>query len=199
MKRRALEMALQGLEQPAPRSPALEQYPTPPGLAAELLFLALAQGDIGGRRVVDLGCGNGILALGALLLGAASATGFDIDPEAIEVARRNARALGLQADFRRADVREVAGRWDTALMNPPFGSQRRHADLPFLAKALEVAKVTYSFHNAVTLPFLRARVEGLGGRTTHEQRYKFPVPHLFAFHRKARRDVDVVLLRIEAV
>jgi putative methylase len=190
-------MTLQGLEQPAQRTAKLEQYPTPSGLAAELLFLALAQGDIEGRGVVDLGCGNGILALGALLLGAASAVGFDVDPWAVEAGRHNARALGVKAKFVRADVREVVGRWDTAVMNPPFGSQRKHADLPFLAKALGVAAVTYSFHNSVTLPFLQAHVKRLGGRVTQEQRYKFPMAYLFPFHRKARRDFDVVLLRIE--
>lgn len=197
MRRRALEIALQGLTQPTRRTPALEQYPTPPGLAAELLFLALAQGDIEGRRVVDLGCGNGILALGALLLGAAGAMGFDVDAGAIETARHNARALGVRAEFLQADVLEVSGRWDTAVMNPPFGSQRRHADLPFLAKALDVAAVTYSLHNATTLPFLRAQVKRLGGEISQEQRYKFPMAHLFPFHRKASRDFDVVLLRIE--
>ncbi len=190
-------MTLQGLTQPARRTPALEQYPTPPGLAAELLFLALAQGDIEGHRVVDLGCGNGVLALGALLLGAAGAVGFDVDAGFIEAARHNAGALGVKAEFAQADVRQVAGRWDTAIMNPPFGSQRRHADLPFLAKALDVAAVTYSLHNAATLPFLRAQVKRLGGEISLEQRYKFPMAYLFPFHRKARRDFDVVLLRIE--
>ncbi len=190
-------MVLQGLKQPTQRTAKLEQYPTPPGLAAELLFLALAQGDIEGRRVVDIGCGNGVLALGALLLGAAGAVGFDVDAGALETARRNARALGVEAEFVQADVREVTGRWDTTVMNPPFGSQRRHADLPFLAKALDVAAVAYSLHNAATLPFLRAQVKRLGGEISQEQRYKFPMAYLFPFHRKASRDFDVVLLRIE--
>lgn len=40
--------------------------------------------------VLDLGTGSGILSLTALLLGAASATGVDVDPEALRVARENA-------------------------------------------------------------------------------------------------------------
>ena len=43
-----------------------------------------------GRRVLDVGCGSGILSLVALALGAASARAIDVDPEALEVTRENA-------------------------------------------------------------------------------------------------------------
>jgi ribosomal protein L11 methyltransferase len=43
-----------------------------------------------GDSVLDYGCGSGILAIAALKLGAASATGVDIDPLALESARYNA-------------------------------------------------------------------------------------------------------------
>ncbi len=46
-------------------------------------------------RVLDYGCGSGILAIAALKLGAASATGVDIDPLALEAARYNARRNGV--------------------------------------------------------------------------------------------------------
>ncbi len=51
-----------------------------------------------GCRVLDLGCGSGILAIGALLLGAGQATGCDIDPKAPEVAQNNAALNGLGRD-----------------------------------------------------------------------------------------------------
>ena len=48
-----------------------------------------------GRTVLDLGCGSGILAIGALLLGCDRAVGCDIDPKAPEVAEMNAALNGI--------------------------------------------------------------------------------------------------------
>lgn len=49
----------------------------------------------GGERVADLGSGSGILSICALRLGAASATGVDIDPAAEHIARENALQNGF--------------------------------------------------------------------------------------------------------
>ena len=46
---------------------------------------------LSGTQVLDYGCGSGILAIGALLLGAAHATGYDIDPQAVTATMNNAR------------------------------------------------------------------------------------------------------------
>ncbi|HNE26292.1 MAG TPA: 50S ribosomal protein L11 methyltransferase [Pseudomonadales bacterium] len=43
-----------------------------------------------GKTVIDYGCGSGILAIAALLLGAACATGYDNDPQALTASRDNA-------------------------------------------------------------------------------------------------------------
>jgi len=49
-----------------------------------------------GVEVIDFGCGSGILAVAAALLGAASVTAVDIDPQAIDATRRNADANNVQ-------------------------------------------------------------------------------------------------------
>ena len=50
------------------------------------------------KRVLDLGCGSGILAIGALVLGCAEALGCDIDPKAPDVAEANAALNGIGRD-----------------------------------------------------------------------------------------------------
>ena len=49
----------------------------------------------GGERLVDLGCGTGILSIGALMLGAAEATAIDNDPLATEATKENCRRNGV--------------------------------------------------------------------------------------------------------
>lgn len=58
-----------------------------------------------GKRVLDLGCGSGILGIGALILGCDSCLGCDIDPKAPDVAMGNASLNGLGPDT----IRFLAG------------------------------------------------------------------------------------------
>ncbi len=52
---------------------------------------------VGGERVLDIGCGSGILSICASLLGAGFAEAVDIDPLAVDMARQNADCNGLSA------------------------------------------------------------------------------------------------------
>ena len=61
----------------------------------------LASLPVAGRSVLDFGCGSGILAIAARLLGARSATAVDRDPEALAVASRNAARNGVSLDLAR--------------------------------------------------------------------------------------------------
>ncbi len=54
---------------------------------------------VGDERVLDLGCGSGVLAVAALLLGAKTALGVDIDPNAPPIARENAERNGVLEHF----------------------------------------------------------------------------------------------------
>ncbi|AMX01540.1 50S ribosomal protein L11 methyltransferase [Microbulbifer thermotolerans] len=55
----------------------------------------LGQENLTGKNVIDFGCGSGILGIGAILLGAARASGTDIDPQALIASRDNAERNGI--------------------------------------------------------------------------------------------------------
>ena len=63
------------------------------GMCLELLEDALK----GGERVIDVGTGSGILAIGAAMLGARDVLAIDIDPTAVRVARENVEHNGLES------------------------------------------------------------------------------------------------------
>lgn len=74
-------------------------------------------------RVLDLGCGSGILAITlALELAQAEVTACDISPVALAVAEDNARALGACVAFRRSDWYAALGNesFDLIVSNPPY-------------------------------------------------------------------------------
>lgn len=51
--------------------------------------------DVAGKRVIDYGCGSGILAIAAAKLGASAVNGVDIDPQALLATRDNAERNGV--------------------------------------------------------------------------------------------------------
>lgn len=61
-----------------------------------------------GARVLDYGCGSGILAIAAALHGAAAVDAVDIDEQAVVATRANAAANGISDDVLRAGLPEVA-------------------------------------------------------------------------------------------
>ncbi len=79
-----------------------------------MMIELLAEEIRGGERVLDVGCGSGILALAARLLGAASAEAFDLDPEAVRVAKKNIADSGL--DHVTAEVSDLF-----SAVTPPEG------------------------------------------------------------------------------
>jgi len=79
----------------------------------------LALSVLDGHCVLDVGCGTGVLGVVAALMGAASVTAIDIDPEAVRVtqlvAERNGVAGRVQASVTPLD--QVGGTFDMVLAN----------------------------------------------------------------------------------
>ena len=82
--------------------------------STQMCLNALESRIRGGETVIDLGSGSGILSIAALLLGAKSAAGVDIDPKAEDIARENAALNGLSAPRFTAITGNVIG--DRAMM-----------------------------------------------------------------------------------
>ena len=201
-KKKQLEMALQGI--PPHKSPKidLEQYSTPSVIAADVLWNAHSIGDVEGMKIVDLGCGTGIFAIGSALLGASEAVGVDVDGDSISVAETQAFKMGVEdkTRFLACDIQDFKESADTVIQNPPFGAQkanRKDADRLFMVKALEIAPVVYSFHIHETEDFVTNFFKKEGANISHVYHYSFPIPRIYDFHTKEKVDVKVVLLRVE--
>lgn len=91
-------------------------HPTTASCLAALAGLA----PLDGLSVLDLGSGSGILGIAAARLGAAAVTCVDVNPEAVEAARRNAAANGVAGRLahRRGTVCDLDGeRFDLVVAN----------------------------------------------------------------------------------
>ena len=82
-----------------------------------LLLEELADRIAGGERVLDVGCGSGVLSVAAALLGASEVVGVDIDPDAVTVTLDNARRNGVEVTATTTDLADVEGRYDLVLAN----------------------------------------------------------------------------------
>ncbi len=184
MNKKRLQILLSKL--PRIRNPKLkyEQYPTPPDIASEILWFAFMKGDIEDKIVADFGTGNGIFAIGSKLLGARVVYAVDIDPEAIEIARKNAEDFGLEIEFFVMDVERFDKKVDTVIMNPPFGLQSREGDRKFLRKAFEVSRVVYTIHKIESHEFYRKFSEKYGFSCEIIFEFDYRIPAIYEFHEK---------------
>lgn len=175
-----------------------EQYPTDSEIAADLLWNVHMIDGLEGKHILDLGCGTGIIGIGALLLGAAKVTLLDKSKEALKLLKTNVSALPEldgRYDIIESDIREFNGKADIVIMNPPFGTKTKHADKGFLEVAFASAPVVYSFHKTSTRGFLKAMAKDHSFRITHTWDYRFPIKATHRFHNKPRKDIEVTALR----
>ena len=220
IRRLDLELFLSKIApQPNPQA-HLEQYTISESIASTMLYIAAyTNNDIIGKTVLDLGCGTGRLALGAIYLGAQEVVGIDIDKRAIKTAVENSRKAGLAGNVQWVigDIKAIAGRFDTVLQNPPFGVQTREADRAFLVKSLELGNSVYSLHNhpktdkqlirqlrassgflqVPPSPFLERFVAKHNGTVKIVYAMLMTIPRIFDFHKKLKHDFVVDLYVIE--
>lgn len=202
MKLKQLESLLGTLQQFSNPKIELEQYPTGPHIASRMLYTAENSfGDVTDKVVADFGCGCGTLGLAASLLGAEHVVGLDIDAQSIEIATTNAEDLELEVDFVQCDLRNLGWRGpivDTVVMNPPFGTRKKGADMDFLSVALKIAsQAVYSLHKTTTRDHVkRTALRDYNAKSAEVLcELRFDVPQLYKFHKKKEVDIAVDLWR----
>ena len=84
-----------------------------------LVLRAVQQLQIANQTVLDIGCGSGVLAIAAIKLGARSAVGIDIDPDALANAMENAalNKIGDRVRFEESDFRTMSAHADLVMAN----------------------------------------------------------------------------------
>ncbi|MBS3781035.1 MAG: methyltransferase [Candidatus Thermoplasmatota archaeon] len=199
IKKKNLEIQLEQIPVHPDPEANLEQYSTPSSIASDILFRAYTNGHIKGKKIADLGCGTGIFSIGSAYLGAKSVEAIDVDDKAIRVAKEEAESWSVSdvINFEVDDIREFETRVDTVIMNPPFGSQKKGADLPFLKKAFQISSVVYTIHNAETRGFLENFIKERGHILFWEKRYMFEISNMFEFHDKERKSFEVISFGIK--
>ncbi len=208
MKKKDLEIILSRLKSFDKQRIDLEQYQTEETIASDLLWYVYMSGEIEGLSVGDLGCGNGIFGIGALLLGASRVDFLDLDPAAIKIAKENVASIEqmsgkkFKKSFTNKNVLAFNKKLDVIIQNPPFGVKKTHADKPFLLQAMQCAKKIYSFHKMETRKFVENFVKDEGWNIAFVKRYKFPLRmHSnvkgYPFWKKKVHFVDVGVWKIE--
>ena len=177
--------------------PELEQYSTPVDIALEIIKHANSLDHLSGK-VVDLGCGTGRLAIGAAILGADIA-GYEIDEEALEQARNYSKKHDLSITWSNKAIENIEEKYDTVIMNPPFGSQRPGADRIFLKKALEISDHIWSIHMAETKKFVEKFVELNSGKVISSYEFNFPLKKTMPFHTKDINNQKAILYHIASL
>jgi tRNA1Val (adenine37-N6)-methyltransferase len=110
----------------------------------DALLLADFAARLPGQRIVDLGCGSGVVGFVlAARRPTARVIGVEIQPALCEAARRGVRLNGLadrvavvEGDLRRADELWPAGSFDLAVCNPPYFAPRRGRPSPDAGRAV---------------------------------------------------------------
>ena len=197
MKQKDLEILLTQLESFNQPKIKLEQYQTPPRIAAMILWRAFQLGDIKDKEVSDYCCGTGLFGIGAKLLNAKEVYGIEIDADAIEIAKINAKLLDVKVNYIQQDIRNVTRHSDTVIMNSPFGVQGKIKDQEFLLSALKTSIVTYSIHlyQEANIAFLTEFVKRNNKRVDEIIKAEFEIPKSYKFHTKRYHVIEVAILR----
>ncbi len=201
MRLRSLAIQLSKLQEISSPNLNLEQYQTEGEIAARWLFDIQSFDDLKpGCRVVDLGCGNGILGIGAVLMGAGSAILIDSDEKSCEVSTRNVESLGISDSVKIVnskigekdiEIREA----DIVVSNPPWGTQKKASDRPFLEEIISIGTIAHLMHSSQAT-HIRNFFNEFGWSSEEYGDLDFALPATYGHHSRMRGRTRASLWRI---
>ncbi len=135
MDKIVLAKKLKDLVVPDRLSVGKEQYVTDVSTAVDFLAFVDYVGKIKDRRIADVGCGNGILGIGAALSGAAMVDMYDYDTKMVECCAKNIVISGAR-NCRSVlkDLFDIGDKYEVVIANPPFGFQSSFNIKAFILK-----------------------------------------------------------------
>ena len=154
--------------------------------------------------MADLGCGCGMLSIGSIMLGAEFVVGLEIDPDAIEICQENISDFEIdnidiiQTDVSKDVPPQMAKKFDTVILNPPFGTKHNKGlDMTFVKYGLCLAKNTvYSLHKTSTRAHVLKKAKedwGVDAKVIAELKYDLPAS--YKHHKKTSVDIEVDFVR----
>ena len=201
MRLRSLAIQLSKLQEISSPNLNLEQYQTEGEIAARWLFDIQSFDDLKpGCRVVDLGCGNGILGIGAVLMGAGSAILVDSDEKSCEVSTRNVESLGISDSVKIVNSKigekdiEISEA-DIVVSNPPWGTQKKASDRPFLEEIISIGTIAHLMHSSQAT-HIRNFFNEFGWSSEKYGDLDFALPATYGHHSRMRGRTRASLWRI---
>ncbi len=202
-KNKHLAILLSLLPQQEKRSLELEQYTTPGDLAARWIHEInnTSEKGIENHNIIDLGCGNGVLGFGCVLMGAKNLTLVDCDPEALNTAKQGESQLTEKVDlsakitYINANIgRDYVKIPENSLIisNPPWGTQKHKADRSLLKLMFE------SNANEIHIMHTSKAVHLLPFANEHKWiaekmfRTNFVLPAMYQHHQQKNSTTEVI-------
>ncbi len=195
MNKKQLAIELSKLKRLSKFNIKLEQYQIDSNLASDLLWTAYQNGDIKNKIIADLGCGNGIFGVGALLLGAKFAYFLDLDKNCLDICKENLKSF-KNYKLICSDISDFTARVDTVVMNPPFGVQNRKADKIFSEIAMKYSNKIYSIHKIESKEFIDKLCRENNFKVLNIIEKEFIIDRTYKFHTKDKYGLKVGIWRL---
>ena len=194
-------MMLSGLEQLQSQSVELEQYITNGNLAARWLMDIAVFGDLTeGCTAADLGAVNGVLGLGALVMGAGRAILVEVDEAGCDTVKSNAKSMGFSDSIELIQTKLGSNpidlsSADVVISNPPWGRQTLGADRPFLEAILSSRVPSHLMHSAEAT-HIRPLFEDAGWTVERYGEADFALPAAYSHHSRQRGKTRAAFWRL---